>query len=296
MRVPPLLSPGARVALVSPAGPLRGEGDLVRAVDNARAFGWEPVVGTHALGREGYFAGRDGDRLADLNRALADDRIDAVWCLRGGYGAMRLLDQLDYDALARRPKPIIGYSDITALHAAIGRRTGMVTFHGPTAREALTPFSRASLLRAVVEGGDPCGSARGARVVRRGTAVGRLAGGNLSLLAALCGTPYFPNLEGALLILEEVNEATYRIDRMLTQLRLAGALAGVRGIVFGHATAAPPSEDGERPLDAVLAEVADALEVPCVAGVPIGHIEQQWTLPLGMAAELDEGTVHVLRD
>ena len=296
MRVPELLAPGARVALVSPAGPLRGEGDLVRAVDNARSLGWEPVVGAHARGREGYFAGHDAERLADLNRALADDTIDAVWCLRGGYGAMRLLDRLDYDAIERRPKAIIGYSDVTALHAAIGRRTGLVTFHGPTAREPLTPFSRASLLRALVEGGDPCGSARGARVVRRGTAVGRLAGGNLSLLASLCGTPYFPRLDGALLVLEEVNEAVYRIDRMLTQLRLAGALAGVCGSVFGHATDSPAGDDGERPLDAVLAEVADALEVPCVAGVPIGHIEQQWTLPLGMAAELDEGAVHVLRD
>jgi muramoyltetrapeptide carboxypeptidase len=296
MRVPPLLAPGARVALVSPAGPLRGEGDLVRAVDNARSFGWEPVVGAHARGRQGYFAGSDADRLADLNRALADDRVDAVWCLRGGYGAMRLLDRLDYDALVRRPKAIIGYSDITALHAAIGRRTGLVTFHGPTAREALTPFSRDSLVRAIVQGGDPCGSTRGARLIRRGTTVGRLAGGNIALLAALCGTPYFPDLDGALLVLEDVGEAMYRVDRMLTQLRLSGALTGLRGMIFGHCTDCPMSEDGDRPIDEVLAEVADALEVPCVAGVPIGHIDQQWTLPLGLTAELVDGAVHVLRD
>lgn len=295
-RLPPPLAPGARVALVSPAGPLRGEGDLVRAVDNARAFGWEPVVGTHALAREGYFAGCDDDRLADLNRALGDDRIDGVWCVRGGYGAMRLLDRVDYQALARRPKPIIGYSDITALHAAVGRRAGLVTYHGPTAREALTPFSRESLARAVVQCEDPLGSTRGARAIRRGTAVGRLAGGNLSLLASLCGTPYFPDLDGALLVLEDVSEAVYRVDRMLTQLRLAGALDGVRGIVFGHCTDCPEHEDGERPLDEVLAEFADALEVPCVAGVPVGHIDQQWTLPLGMTAELLDGAVHVLRD
>jgi muramoyltetrapeptide carboxypeptidase len=296
MHVPPLLPPGARVALVSPAGPLRGEGDLVRAVDNARSLGWEPVVGTHARRREAYFAGNDQERLADLNLALADDRIDAVWCLRGGYGAMRLLPHLDYDALRRRPKPIIGYSDITALHAAIGRRVGLVTFHGPTAREALTPFSRESLVRAVTQGGDSCGSTRAARILRRGTTVGRLAGGNLALLAALCGTPYFPDLDGALLVLEDVNEATYRVDRMLTQLRLSGALAGLRGIIVGHFTDTPEGDDGERPLDEVLAESADALEVPCVAGVPVGHVEHQWTLPLGRTAELIEGGVHVLSE
>ena len=295
-RVPPLLAPGARVALVSPAGPLRGEGDLVRAVDNARALGWEPVVGAHARRREAYFAGTDQERLTDLNRALADDRVDAVWCIRGGYGAMRLLPQLDYEALRRRPKPVIGYSDVTALHAAIGKRVGLVTFHGPTAREAMTPFSRDSLVRAVVHGGDPCGSTRGARTLRRGTTVGRLAGGNLALLASLCGTPYFPDLDGALLVLEDVNEAAYRVDRMLTQLRLSGALAGLRGIIVGHFTEVPDHEDGARPLDEVFAETADALEVPCVAGVPIGHVDQQWTLPLGRTAELVEGAVHVLRE
>jgi muramoyltetrapeptide carboxypeptidase len=296
MHVPPPLATGARVALVSPAGPLRGEGDLVRAVENARAFGWEPVVGTHARRREGYFAGTDQERLSDLNRALADDRIDAVWCLRGGYGTMRLLPRIDYEALRRRPKPIIGYSDVTALHAAIGRRVGLVTYHGPTARESLSAFSRDSLLRALVHGGDPCGSTRGARVLRRGTTVGRLAGGNLALLAALCGTPYFPDLDGALLVLEDVNEATYRVDRMLTQLRLSGALDGLRGIIVGHFTEIPDHADGDRPLDDVLAETADALEVPCIAGVPVGHIDQQWTLPLGLTAELLDGAVHVLRD
>ena len=294
MIAPPPLAPGARVALVSPAGPLRGEGDLVRAIENARSLGWEPVVGTHALARDGYLAGPDDARLADLNRALADDAVDAVWCIRGGYGTMRLLDRLDYDALRRRPKAIIGYSDITAVHAAVGRHAGLVTFHGPTAREPLTPFSRDSLVRAVARGESPCGSLRGARVLRRGSAVGRLAGGNLALLAALCGTPYMPDLDGALLVLEDVGEAVYRVDRMLQQLRLAGALDGLRGILFGHCTECPGEADGARPLDAVLTEIADALEVPCVAGVPVGHIEQQWTLPLGATAEMGDGVVEVV--
>jgi muramoyltetrapeptide carboxypeptidase len=297
LRRPPALAPGARVALVAPAGPLRGAADLERAVENARRLGWEPVPSGHALDRRGYFAGHDADRLADLNAALADDAVDGVWCLRGGYGAMRLLDRVDYDALRRHPKPVVGYSDITALHAAIGRQAGVTTFHGPTARAVLSPFSRDSLVRAVSHATDPCGGDRtSARTLRRGRARGVLVGGNLALLAALAGTPYAPNYEGAILVLEDVNEAVYRVDRMLRQLLLAGALRGLRGIAFGHCTDCPPeSDDGARALDEVVAELADTLAVPCAIGLPVGHVDDQWTVPLGAVAELDadRGALHV---
>ena len=287
MLIPPPLQRGARVAIVAPAGPLRGEDDLARAIDNARMLGWDAVPGDHVLARTGYFAGSDAQRLADLQHALARDDIEGIWFARGGYGAMRLLDALDYEALRRRPKTIIGYSDITALHAAIGVRSGLVTFHGPTARTRLSAFSRASLERAVVHGTDPCGAAPDARVLRPGRARGTLRGGNLALLAALAGTPYAPSLDGALLMIEDVNEAVYRIDRMLVQLRLSGMLRGVRAIVAGQFTDCPAqSDDGARALDEVLLEIAEHLGVPCVAGVPIGHIEHQWTLPLGRPAEL----------
>jgi muramoyltetrapeptide carboxypeptidase len=291
---PPALAPGARVALVAPAGPL-SPADLARAEANARALGWEPVVGAHALARADYFAGADAERLADLNAALRDPDVDGVWCLRGGYGAMRLLDGVDYDALARRPRALVGFSDVTALHlAAAARVPGLVTFHGPTARGALTPFSRRSLECAVgAERADPCGAAPGARALRPGRVAGRLAGGNLALVAALAGTPYAPRFAGAVVVLEDVNEAVYRVDRMLRQLLLAGALAGCRALVFGHCTACPePAEaasgppDGRRTLDAVVAEAAAALGVPAATGVPVGHIDDQWTLPLGAHAEL----------
>ncbi len=286
---PPALAPGARVALVAPAGPLSAA-DLERAASNARARGGEPRVGAHALARADYFAGGDAERLADLNAALRDPDVDGVWCLRGGYGAMRLLDGVDYEALARRPRALVGYSDVTALHlAAAARVPGLVTFHGPTARGALTPFSRRSFERAVgAARGDPCGAAPDARVLRPGRAAGRLAGGNLALVAALAGTPYAPRFDGAVVLLEDVNEAVYRVDRMLRQLLLAGAFAGCRALVFGHCTACPESADadGRRTLDAVVAEAAAALGVPAAAGVPVGHIDDQWTLPLGAWAEL----------
>jgi muramoyltetrapeptide carboxypeptidase len=288
LRRPPLLAPGARVALVSPAGPLRGPADLERAIANVQALGWEPVVGSNVLARRGYFAGSDAERFADLDRALRDPGVDGIWCARGGYGSMRLLDDIDYAAIARRPKALIGFSDITVLHAAISIRSGIVTFHAPTARGVLSAFSRASLERAVVHGDDPCGTAPGARTLRPGIAEGRLMGGNLALLTALAGTPYFPPLDGAILVLEDIGEAVYRIDRMLQQLRLAGALTRVAGLVFGAFTDCPEtSDDGVRRLDEVIAEAADAAGVPCLAGVPVGHIEEQWTIPIGLTATLD---------
>ena len=276
------------MALVAPAGPLRNEGELARAVENVRSFAWEPVVFPHALARDGYFAGTDEQRASDFNAALRDDAIDAIWCLRGGYGTMRILDAIDYDAAARRPKPVIGYSDITALHSALAVRSEIVTYHGPTARAALSSFSRESLKCALVHGGDSCGTAPQARVLVPGTAQGMLAGGNLALLGALVGTRFAPRFTDAILVLEDVDEAVYRVDRMMRQLLLAGLLDGVRAIVFGACTNCPEaSDDGARRLDDVIGEAAKLLGVPAVCGAPVGHIDDQWTLPLGAAASLD---------
>jgi len=294
---PPPLGAGARVALVSPAGPLGGPADVALAEDNARAFGWEPVVGRHALARTGYFAGTDAERGGDLQAALADPTIDGIWCLRGGYGAMRLLSTLDPEALRRRPRALLGYSDITALHAA-WQRAGLVSYHGPTARAELSPFSRASLAAAFRGGEDPAGHAPDATCIVPGRAEGRLAGGNLALVAALAGTPWAVSFRGAIAVLEDIHEATYRVDRMLVQLRLAGAFEGCRAIMFGHCTDCPDSgEDGRRTLHELLTELGRALGVPTLMGVPVGHIPDQWTLPLGAMATLDADahTLHVHR-
>ena len=286
----PTLAPGARVALVAPAGPLRGHEDLARAEATARSLGWEPVVGAHALAHTDYFAGTDAERLADLNAALRDPSIDGIWCLRGGYGAMRLLPDVDWDALRARPRPLIGYSDITALHCGVAAEVpGLVTFHGPTARAVLTPYSERSLVAALSGSGEPCGDAPTARTLRGGRATGRLAGGNLALLAALAGTPWAPRFQGAIVVLEDVHEATYRIDRMLRQLLLAGAFDGCRGIAFGQCTDCPEEceDDGRRTLATVVGELAETLRVPTLLGIPLGHIDDQWTVPLGQGAEMD---------
>ena len=246
-----------------------------------REFGWTPVAGQHVLERDGYLAGPDAHRLHDLNSALRDDTIDAIWCIRGGYGMMRILDHIDYGVICEQPKPIIGFSDITALHAAVGRRCSIISYHGPTARAEMSPFSRNSFERAVVFNEDPLGVAHGARMLYPGRAQGRLMGGNLALLAALAGTPYFPDLQGAVLVLEDVNETAYRIDRLLHQLLLSGALSHVAALAFGQFT-----ECDESP-DRLFQEFADRLKVPCLANLPIGHVDDQWTVPLGALATLD---------
>jgi muramoyltetrapeptide carboxypeptidase len=287
MRPPPPLKAGSRVALVAPSGPLKDESDLEKALENTRSMDWEPVVGAHVLERDGYLAGADDSRRSDLNRFAEDPSIDAIWCIRGGYGATRLLNGLDYTAWRDRPRALIGYSDITALHSAIGPRAELVTFHGPTARAHLTDFTRASLCSAVTDGAVTLADSN-IVTLRGGTAGGRLAGGNLAVLTALCGTPFFPRLDGAILVLEDVNEAVYRLDRMLTQLRSSGALDRVAGIAFGHFTEFPEDQSDEiRSLDDLLAEVADQCGVPCVAKIPVGHVDDQWTIPLGRTAVLD---------
>jgi muramoyltetrapeptide carboxypeptidase len=286
----PTLKSGSRVALVAPAGPLRLPADLDRATANAKALGLVPIVGENADEKQFYFAGADDKRLADFNAALNDDSIDAIWCLRGGYGAMRLLEGIDFGALKKNPRPVIGYSDITALHCAIQKRCDISSVHGPTARSKLTSFAARSLSAALGRNENPCGDAPGAVTLCAGHARGRLVGGNLAILLALHGTPWQPDYDGAILVLEDVNEAPYRVERMLLTLRLSGDLQKCAGIAFGSFTNSGETDKslgGTRTMNEVLAEAAEAAAVPCIRGIPLGHIDDQWSIPLGEEAELD---------
>jgi len=295
------------VALVAPAGPLLERDDLTRAEALCRALDYEPVVGSNAGNRYGYLAGTDDQRLADLNAALNDAAIDGVWCLRGGYGATRILDRVDFEALARRPKPLIGYSDITALLNAAVRLANVVSFHGPVARASMPAFSRWHFER-VLACAEPAGRLgripdrpdvlvpQENRIVtlRSGIAEGPLAGGNLSLLQCLIGTPWAPDLRGAILFVEDVGEDLYRVDRMLAHLRAVGALAALAGVLVGRFTELKrQTGDGALGFDEVLSSYFLPLGVPVAYGFPIGHIQDQWTLPLGVRARLDAGTGEV---
>lgn len=288
VRWPPPLAPGARVALVSASGPLRGEADVARAEGHVQALRWEAVRGAHVLGRAGYLAGSDAERLGDLQSALDDPAIDAVWCVRGGFGLTRILSRLSLDVFSRQPKVVIGFSDVTALHCAIAARTGVISFHTHTARAELPPMSTESLQAAVTRSGESCGHWPDAVTVSAGRARGRLAGGNLSLLAALCGTPDALVGRGAIVILEDLNEPAYRVDRMLRQLEQAGVLTGCTGLAIGQFTGVPDDENPDAlTIDELIVDLAARLGVPCLANLPIGHIADQWTLPLGATATLD---------
>jgi muramoyltetrapeptide carboxypeptidase len=298
---PPRLAPGSRVALVAPSGPLLERDELRRAGELCRELGHEPVLGAHAGRRYGYLAGTDADRLADLNAALRDPAIDAVWCIRGGYGLTRILDQVDLAAIERRPKAVLGFSDVTALLLAIAARCRVVSFHAPTARQPMTAFSRRHFtdVLCVAEPRGPLARLepppdvlvpRSPRIVtvHQGRAEGPLIGGNLSLLQCLVGTPWLPDLDGALLFLEDVGEDLYRVDRMLSHLRLAGVLSRIAGLIVGQFTDMKKgTADGALGFDEVLEYYVAPLGIPAACGFPIGHVDDQWTLPIGVRARLD---------
>jgi muramoyltetrapeptide carboxypeptidase len=300
---PPKLIKGSRVALLAPAGPLLEKDDLTRAEMLCRALGYDPVLGKSAYARHGYLAGTDDERLSDINAALSDPSIDALWCIRGGYGSIRLLDRLNYEAMARRPKVVIGFSDITAVLNAVTQVTGVVTFHGPVARSSMRAFTRRHFERVLSLPKAPGRLERlpedtGVLVPQEnrivalagGVAEGRLAGGNLTLLQCLIGTPYFPDLAGTILFLEDVGEDLYRVDRMFAHLRLCGALRNLAGVFIGRFTKLERSgRDGALGFDEVLANYLAPLRIPVAYGFPVGHIDDQWTLPLGVRARLDAG-------
>jgi muramoyltetrapeptide carboxypeptidase len=300
---PPRLRPGSRVALVAPSGPLLERDELARGEELCRALGFTPLLGRYAGSRHGYLAGTDEERSADFNAALRDPAVDAIWCLRGGFGATRILDRLDLEALSRQPKAIIGFSDITAILNAVSHATGLVTFHAPSARSSLSAFSRGPLERALTAaepGGrlprvvPPAGvlvpTAGRIVTLRGGQAEGPLWGGNLCLMQCLIGTRHFPDLDGAILFLEDVDEKLYAIDRMLAHLRMVGALDRLAGAAIGRFTLMERhTQYGALGLDEVLDTYFGPLGIPVAHGFPIGHIDDQWTLPLGVRARLDAG-------
>jgi muramoyltetrapeptide carboxypeptidase len=291
---PDRLRPGDRVAVVSPSGPCEPD-HLEAGCDRLRAFGLDVVVGPHTLDRVRYLAGSDADRAADLQAAWCDPEVRAVICARGGYGAARLLPLLDWAALAGAgPKLLHGSSDVTALHAAFGTRLGLVTTFGPMPANHLLgghPPDEESLdhLRRSLMAPETTLTLAGTHALAAGRATGRLTGGNLTLLAASMGTPWAaPPARGALVFLEDVGEAPYRVDRLLTQLLLAGWLDGVAGVVLGAWDGC--GDDVEETLVERLAPLA----VPILAGLAVGHGRPQLTLPLGVEATVDTDRCEVV--
>ena len=290
---PRALAPGARVALVAPAGPLDAE-RIELSRERCQTLQLEPVVFPAASARHRFFAGPDEERLRDLQAAFDDPAIDAIWALRGGYGTQRILDGLKLGRQRTDPIPFMGFSDNTALHVRHAT-LGVVSFHGPHPGGDFPPETEESL-RWVLFRAEPPGPLRGrpgdppARTLVEGTAVGPLVGGNLAMLASLCGTRDALSTEGRILFLEEVGEPAYRVDRMLLQLRRSGALEGVRGLALGRFTpGARDTGEDEHAVEDVLREYAEALAVPAVVDLPFGHVVHNCTLPVGVRGRLDGG-------
>ena len=276
------LRPGARVTVVAPAGPFeRAALEAGLAVLAAR---YSVHLAPELLARQRYLAGSDAQRLAQLTAALSDPDIDALFCARGGYGAMRLLPALE--SVAPAPKPLVGFSDITALHAWL-QRNGQVSVHGPVLTQLgkLDPRTHERLF-ALLEDSAPAAPLQGTDTYVPGVAEGPLQGGTLAVLSRLLGTPYLPPLEGAVLLLEDVGEQPYRLDRMWTHLALAGVFRRVRGIVLGAFTGCEAHE-ADYTSAQVLRDLAAEAGLPCAAGFPIGHGERNEPVPLGVRVRLD---------
>jgi muramoyltetrapeptide carboxypeptidase len=323
-RLPPPAGPGDRIGVAALSGPVEPQ-KLESGLEALRRLGFEPVLADNAASRQGLFAGGDADRLAAFHRLAADPDLPAILFTRGGHGLLRLLPGIDWELLRRRPRAYLGYSDLTPFLLGVVRRLGLVAFHGPLVAgelaRGLTGGERESLLAALA-GRYPIELPLGGWL-RSGAAGGPLLGGCLSLLTATLGTPYFPDLAGAVLFWEDVNEPPYRIDRMLTHLALSGNLDTIGGMIVGHLDASDAAESpaagaagspaadaagatGARreapaspsiPLtpgtpwsSALIADSLSGFPWPLAWGLDSGHRSPNLTLPLGLSARLEAGS------
>jgi muramoyltetrapeptide carboxypeptidase len=298
---PPRLKKGDLVGLIAPGG-YTSDASIQKAVKNIEALGYRVKPGNYLREVWGNYGGTVAARIADLHGMFRDPDVKAIWAIRGGSGCISLLKHLDFELIRRHPKILLGYSDITALHLAIHRHAGVVTFHGPVASSTLSDYASEHMLAVL---SDPRASytipmsvenAQRAlqepqyaiRTVHGGTATGPLIGGNLSLVSALAGTPYAADFKDSLLFIEEVNEEPYRIDRWMTQLDLAVGLDKAAGVMIGICENCGPQGNGSSlTLDETFDVHLQPLHVPAVTGYSIGHIRNQFTIPVGVRATLD---------
>jgi len=311
LRKPSRLRLGDVVGLIEPAGFSDDLLDVEAVKQMIAAMGLVPRVGRHVASRYGYLAGTDRERASDVNAMFEDEEVRAVFTVRGGWGCARLLPFLDWDVIRANPKLLIGFSDVTALHLAFAARAGFPSIHGPNAANSWNRISWESLWRLAFAGETPVlgppeaepadpfdPEGRRITTIRPGKARGRLVGGNLSVLTALVGTPWLPDFEGAILFLEDVGEAEYRIDRMLSQLALSGILSKVAGVIFGQCTRCTAGVPGYTGLTIpqLLEQYFAPLGVPAFSGANVGHVSNQLCLPEGVEVEIDAGpgTIRVL--
>jgi len=305
---PPRVQPGDRVGLVSPATAAFETEPTTIWIDALESLGLEVILGDYYYARHGYFAGEDKARASDINAFFAEPSVRMIFA-RGGWGSPRLLPLLDYDMIRQNPKVLLGYSDATALITGVHVKTGLVTFHGPS---PLNVFSAEHFRRVVmngeayllenptfITGNTLVQTENRIQTITSGKASGRILGGNLSLLTAVMGSGYLPEWEDSILFIEDVDEAVYRVDRMMTELALAGVLDKIKGFVFGRCTECGPGGGfGSLTMEQMIAEHIKPHRIPAFSGTMIGHIEEQFTIPLGIEVEIDAdaGTIELLEN
>lgn len=305
---PAPLKQGDRIGIVAPSSPQRDDQRLRAGIERLASMGYRVHEGTNLWKRYGYLAGTDDERVDDFNGMLRDPEIRMIVAGRGGFGATRILDRIDYEAARRDPKIVLGFSDVTALNLALLSQSGLVSFSGAMPGvdlwedkpdrfmlESLQSCIGASEPLGVLPSG-PTGDAISG--IRGGSAEGRLIPANLTLLATLCGTPYMPDMSGAILLIEEIGEEAYRVDRLLSQVWNSGILSDIGGLAFGAFTGTDPKRISIDPLpiEEVFAEYVRRADVPTISGVPYGHIGSKLTLPVGVRARIDgdAGALEVL--
>jgi muramoyltetrapeptide carboxypeptidase len=308
---PARLKPGAIVGIISPASATFIKEELDIVLDAVRGLGLVPKLAPHVRDRYGYLAGSDKDRAADINQFFQDPQIAALLPIRGGWGCSRILPYLDYEVIRQNPKIIIGFSDITSLILGINARTQLVTFHGPHGLTSWRTSQTDSFRRVLFAGEsvtianpkDGDDSDRLMQVKNRiqtitpGIAKGKLIGGNLSVLSGIVGSPYLPNMAGAILFLEDTGENIYRLDRLMTHLKIAGVFDKLAGFIFGQCPGCTPDADyGSLTLEEVVWDCIQPLKIPAFYGAAIGHVENIVTLPIGLKVEIDAkaGTIKML--
>ena len=288
---PPRLRVGDTVGLVAPASIVE-QSDVDTAQQTLIKLGLKVKLGKYVLKQYGYLAGQDSERAFDINAMFTDKSVQAIIGMRGGWGCNRILPLLDYTRIRNNPKIILGYSDITSLLLAIGARSRIITFHGPVATSTWNDFTLSYLKPVLFDGAtvtmqNPTTSSGNIQVITPGKAKGKLVGGNLSVLCAMVGSIYLPSWNHRILFLEDIGEDVYRVDRMLTQLKNAGILNQISGLIFGQCTNCKPGEAPTFALIEVLKDHIQPLGIPAWYGSMIGHIKDKFTVPLGAEVQID---------
>lgn len=297
------LTPGDTVALITPATYVSSPDALQLARRTVEFLGLKWKTGRNLGKRNGYLGGSVDERVTDLHEAFLDPEVKAIFCTRGGYGSAMLLDRIDFELIRKHPKIFLGYSDITALHLGIHQKSKIITFHGPMALSDFPDYTLEHFKRAIFDprplgvlSNPPEGRVirpkHPTRTLHGGKGTGALTGGNLTLIATTMGTPWEIQTDGKVLFLEDVGEEPYSMDRMLTQLRLAGKFRNIRGLILGECLGCRPREfqpgfESNFSLGEVYDNILGDLKVPIFAGLTIGHTDDQLTLPLGVQASLD---------